>query len=70
MIQIKIIRLYHPSIQYLKGEKIWRKKNIKYMLLVNMDCVWTSVTDFFAINLILTNKKKIIKVSSWEHISD
>ena len=35
-----------------------------------MDCVWTSVTDFFAINLILTNKKKIIKVSSWEHISD
>ena len=26
MIQIKITLLYHPSIQYLKEEKIWRKK--------------------------------------------
>ena len=44
MIQIKITLLYHPSIQYLKEEKIWREKKSN---IVNIDCVWTLCDWFF-----------------------
>jgi len=52
MIQIKITLLYHPSIQYLKEEKIWRKKTSNTER-DTIDCLnshpkWASFDPFFS----------------------